>query len=286
MTVSKVSHPVLPDDPQASLRLELVGQLVAAQFALEGALAEFTGNSGALGQAQLQLSMLVALRQQIGTASPASLSAMSNEIFGAVAQAQGIIQQGRANLANSEASSASNTAKARQALQSMADDLFGKKLLDPYLHFASAEEEAAYRKREQERSIAYDDEIAKQTAEGNRRAASILQSQLADAKAHGANRSPDMAAIEQQLGDLIIISSATLLLTLAVRRFFLGGCEVQIGIKQFLAEQVVCHRLQRLPRFGGVAGAARLAIGEIGAPLLNNALGLGHSGNNLVAHGR
>lgn len=181
----------------------MLGQLVAAQFELEGALAEFTGNSGALGQVQLQLqlSMLVVLRQQIGTASPATLSAMSNEIVGAVTQAQGLVQQARANAANGEASAASNTAKARQLMQSVADDLFRQKLLDPYLHFATAEDEAAYRKREQDRSIAYDDEIAKQTAEGNRRAASILQSQLADAKAHGADRSPDMAAIERQLAE-------------------------------------------------------------------------------------
>lgn len=201
MTVSKVDHPVLPDDPQASLRLELVGQLVAAQFALEGALAEFAGNSGALGQAQLQLTMLATLRQQIGTASPATLSAMSNEIVAAVAQTQSVIQQGRANLANSESSSASGTAKARQLMQSVADDVFRQKLLDPYLQFATAEDEAAYRKREQERSVAYDDQIAKQTVEGNSRARSILQSQLADAKAHGAHRSPDMAAIEQQLAE-------------------------------------------------------------------------------------
>lgn len=195
MTVSEVGHPATPDDPQASLRLELVGQLVAAQFALEGALAELVGNSAALGQAQLQLAMLATLRQQIGTASPATLYAMSNEIVAAVAQTQSVIQQGRANLTNSEASSASSTAKARQLVQSVADDLFRQKLLDPYLEFSSAKDEEEYRKREKGRNEQVDRAMALRTPEGNRRAVELVQEQLRDAGAHGADRSPEFGRL-------------------------------------------------------------------------------------------
>lgn len=199
MTVSKLGHPMLPDDPQASLRLELVGQLVAAQFALEGALAQFAGNSGALGQAQLQLTMLATLRQQIGNASPATLSAMSNEIVAAVAQAHSVIQQGRANLANSEASSASTTANARQVVQSVADDVFRQKLLDPYLEFSSAEDEEEYRKREQARDAEVKRLLALDTPEANKRAVALLDQQLTDAENHGAGRSADIANMRQRL---------------------------------------------------------------------------------------
>ena len=199
MTVSKVGHPATPDDPQASLRLELVGQLVAAQFALEGALAELAGNSGALGQAQLQLAMLATLRQQIGTASPATLSAMSNEIVAAVAQAHSVIQLGRANVANSEASSASTTAKARQLVQSVADDIFRQKLLDPYLEFGSAKDEEEYRKREKERDAEVKRLLALETPEASRQAVALLDQQLADAENHGAGRSPDFANLRQRL---------------------------------------------------------------------------------------
>ena len=199
MTVSKLGHPATPDDPQASLRLELVGQLVAAQFALEGALAEFAGNSGALGQAQLQLTMLATLRQQAGTASPATLSAMSNDIVAAVAQAHSVIQQGRANLANSEASSASTTARARQLAQSVADDVFRQKLLDPYLEFSSVEDEEEYRKREKARDAEVKRLLALDTPETNRRAVALLDQQLTDAENHRAGRSPDFANMRQRL---------------------------------------------------------------------------------------
>ena len=71
-------------------------------------------------------------------------------------------------------------------------------MLDPYLQFASAEEEEAYRKREQERKDAYDRELAKQTLDGNSKAAKIAQEQLRDAGAHGADRSRDFAGMVQR----------------------------------------------------------------------------------------
>jgi hypothetical protein len=198
MTASNSDHPVAPDDPQASLRAELLSQISAAQFALESALAEFSEMGRALGQTQSQLATLAALRQQIGIASPVMLSNMSAEIGAAVAEVQNTIQLARDSASNGEGSSASIAAKARQAMESLGEDLFRRNLLDPYLRFESADDEAGYRRREEENRAAYEHELAKNTPEGNRRAAEILSSQVEDARRHGAEASPDFDDISRR----------------------------------------------------------------------------------------
>lgn len=200
MTV-ELGQATLSPDPLASQRTELIGQLVASQFAIEAALAALTtvgGDTAVAGEMQAQLSLLSELRQQIGSASGTALTALRNDVTAAAGSASSIVQQARnaANAAGLAASEKLLTAQqARHAIRAVGQDLFDRHVLDPYLQFASEEDEKAYRKREEERRIAYERELAKHTEEGDRRAAEIIKTQLLDAKAHGADASPDFASL-------------------------------------------------------------------------------------------
>lgn len=94
MTVSGPDHPAT-DDPQASLRIELLGKLVAAQMALEKVASELSRNGASTSAADSQLSLLAGLQTSIATASAASLSAMSGAIAAAVAQSKTLADQAR-----------------------------------------------------------------------------------------------------------------------------------------------------------------------------------------------
>lgn len=85
------------------------------------------------------------------------------------------------------------TSKTRRTIQNVADELFEQKKLDPYLQFASAEDEAEYRKREAARKAYIDAELGKGTPQGALNAANASKEQLEDAGNHGADRSPDFA---------------------------------------------------------------------------------------------
>ena len=191
-------------DPLASQRTELIGQLVASQFAIEAALAEHVaagGNTATSGELRSQLTLLSDLRQQIGSASGTNLATLRSEVIAATGSAFAIVQQARtaasaASLALS--AQAMTPQQARQAIQSVGHDLFDRHVLDPYLQFRDAEDEAAYRKREQENAEALKRALALRTPEGDRRAAAIIDRQLDDAEAHGAAASPDFAALRER----------------------------------------------------------------------------------------
>lgn len=201
MTVER-GQATLPPDPLASQRTELIGQLVASQFAIEAALADLVaagGDSAVAGELRSQLASLSDLRQQVGSAPATTLAALRSEVTAAAGNASTIVQQARAAAA-AAAGQASSTQpmtpqQARQAIQSVGHDLFDRHVLDPSLKFTDAQDEAAYRKREEERRIAYERELEKHTVEGDRNATTIVKSQLADAKAHGADRNPEFASL-------------------------------------------------------------------------------------------
>jgi hypothetical protein len=200
-TTVETGQATLSPDPLASQRTELIGQLVASQFAIEAALAGLItagADAAVAGEMRSQLALLSELRQQIGSAAGAALTALRNDVTAAAGSASSIVQQARAaaNAASMAASEKLMTAQeARHAIQAIGHDLFDRHVLDPYLQFRSEEDEKAYRKREEERRIAYERELAKNTEEGDRSAAEIIKTQLVDAKAHGANASPDFASL-------------------------------------------------------------------------------------------
>src|SRR5690349_326805 len=86
-------HPTTSDDPQASLRAELLGQLVAAQFDLENTLAELNRSDAPADAVRSSLQTLGDLQRQVGTASPAFLNLLRSEIVAGAASAHATAQQ-------------------------------------------------------------------------------------------------------------------------------------------------------------------------------------------------
>lgn len=156
-----------------------------------------TGDAKMLSESNAQLQLLSALQRQIGTASLATLSGMRAEIGGAVSAAQTIAQQSRtaAGADDKMINLREVTGTTREAIAKVADEVFGKKKLDPYLQFNSPDDEAEYRKREAERQAYIERELAKGTPEGALNASNATLAQLQDARDYGADRSPDFARL-------------------------------------------------------------------------------------------
>lgn len=123
-----------------------------------------------------------------------SLVSIRAEVAAFVAAAQVIANQAVASAATAQTAEAAlhlASEAARREATSFVEDFYEKKIFDPFLGFASAEDEAAYRKREVERERAIKEALAEGTPAGNLRANQLAIDQLKDAGAHGADQSPD-----------------------------------------------------------------------------------------------
>jgi hypothetical protein len=158
MTDYDENRPASPDDfPLASQRAEFLGQLVAAQFDLEAAVADLM-RDGAPASAVLdgrnQLATLNALRQQVASADMKSLAAMRGDIATVVASCQATVRQAEqsASISGAQAATlASAQQTAREAVGTFEDAYFKQHKFDRYLQFMSKEDEKAFREREAER---------------------------------------------------------------------------------------------------------------------------------------
>lgn len=198
-TVSE-GHAAKPHDPQASLRTELLGQLVAAQFDLEAAIADLTRDgapASAILDSRNQLGGVLALRQKVAAAGVGSLASMRSEIAAMVASSQSAAQQTRTAGDTANASNISNLAQnTRTAVN---DAMRGMKDFEPYLHFTNAQDEADYRRREDERRSYIAAEQANGTPLGDLNAGGAAVGQMTDAAAHGAAQSPEFQQRWQKL---------------------------------------------------------------------------------------
>jgi hypothetical protein len=86
---------------------------------------------------------------------------------------------------------ASTSAVTRDDVLSLSKDFYTDHLFDKYLHFASAEDEADYRRRTAAMQAYIAKEMARGTPEGNLNAGGCMASQLLEADTHGAGKSPD-----------------------------------------------------------------------------------------------
>jgi len=201
VTVSE-GQPTLSVDPEASLRAELLGTIAGAQFDIDNAIAELARSGADTSALTNQRQSLQQLQKQVGSASFATLAGLRAEIAGAVAATQTLAEQGRvtATTAGQAAAEALATASANSRAQvtSIMRDMHR---FDPYLHFASAEDEAAYRKREAERRAEIEAALAKATPESTLKASGLTLGQLLDAKAHGADESPEFDATFNKAAD-------------------------------------------------------------------------------------
>ena len=153
---------------------------------------ELGGNSAAISEGLAQLQVLASLQRQIGTASPSALATIRGEIAAVVSQANSAMQQGRtaatAELVTEEADVATLAATSRAQVTAIMRDMHR---FDPYLSFASPEDENAYRQREADRLAYIAAEQAKGTPQGDLNAAGGAVGQMVDAAAHGAGNSPE-----------------------------------------------------------------------------------------------
>lgn len=129
------------------------------------------------------------------------LASIRAEVAAFVAAAQVIANQAVASAATTQTAEAAlhlaNEA-ARREVTSFVEDFYEKRIFDPFLRFASAEDEAAYREREEERKREIKEALALGTPEGTLKANLLSRDQLLDAGAHGADRSPDYAPMLAQ----------------------------------------------------------------------------------------
>lgn len=198
MTVSEGQQHLV--DPEASLRAELTGAIAAAQIDIANAIAELARSGADSAALANQGQALQQLQRTIGSANLGSLLALRGEVAATASSATNMASQAISSATNSAAANANLTPaeRARASIEALNRDLFENRVLDPYLHFNSPEDEEAYRKRERERKEEIDRAMALGTPEGLRRAAQLQQDQLRDAGAHGADRSPDYAGMVQR----------------------------------------------------------------------------------------
>lgn len=144
--------------------------------------------------AQNQLSRLGGLHQRIEQMHGGGLAAIRAEVMATVAASQAMSQQARTSTVSAQAAEAALHAASEEAHRNVTTfmhDFYERKIFDPYLRFASPEEEEAYRKRETERERAIKTALAEGTPQGNLRANDLAIAQLEDAGAHGADASPE-----------------------------------------------------------------------------------------------
>ena len=198
----------LAADAEASLRQTLAGQLAGAQAKLSANLIELRRGSGAdaglIAQGDAQLGALLALKSQLDHASPAALAMIRSDIAACVAAAATTSQQAQAvtAAATGTASLTAASEAARAEVASVDDDLFKRRIFDPYLRFGSKADEDAYRRREEQRETQIKAAQSENTPQGTLRAANLTIDQIDDAGAHGASRSPEFAAHRKAVVDV------------------------------------------------------------------------------------
>lgn len=156
----------------AGLQSELSG--VAAE--LSGAISDL---QSALQSGTVRAADLMAIKSIVQSGSVASILSQAS------AQAASQVS------AQAAATVAATAADTRRETQTLAQDVFEKKIFDRYLHFSSPEDQAEYRKREAEAKRYIDAQLARKTPEGDLNAGGGMIGQMLDAHAHGAGDSPD-----------------------------------------------------------------------------------------------
>ena len=150
-------------------------------------------DAASIAQGTDQLQVIASLMRNVGTASPGNLAAFREQVATVIAQSTAAVSAARdaAAATMSAGEVARISAETRRQTEELSRDMYERRIFDPYLKFASAEEEDAYRRREAEAKRYMDAELAKGTPEGDLNAAGAAQGQMLDAAAHGAADSPE-----------------------------------------------------------------------------------------------
>jgi hypothetical protein len=154
-------------------------RLAAAAAQVGGAIARLSGAMNS-PSGSLQASDLTALESAVQSADIGSLAAEAS-VPGSVTPAT----------ATATANLAAASAAERADVQGLSQDVFERHIFDRYLHFSSAQDEAAFRLHEATVKKYVAVQLARNTPEGNLNAGGGIASYMLDADAHGAGASPD-----------------------------------------------------------------------------------------------
>lgn len=180
----------------------MTGALAAAADQLQAAIANLAASgSPDVAACRAKLAEIVALKQGVAVASPASLATLSGQIAAVADAAKSSAQEALTQANGGSAQMNQLTTAQATARAAVGVVMAGMKDFDPYLKFASPGDEAEYREREKQRQEQIAREQAKQTPEGDLNAITIAKDQMADAGVHGAARSPEFASRNQALDD-------------------------------------------------------------------------------------
>lgn len=146
VTVSEGPQSIV--DPEASLRVELIGAIAAAQADIANAIAELARSGADSSALAAQTQALQQLQRTVGDANLGGLLALRGEVAATATNASNLAHQAVSTAASSSAAHGHMTPaeRARANIEALHRDLFEKRVLDPYLQFKSPEEEEAYRK--------------------------------------------------------------------------------------------------------------------------------------------
>jgi hypothetical protein len=131
------------------------------------------------------------------------LSAMRGEVAAFIAASQALAQQAKSTetslVESAQAALCAASLASRNSVTGFMHDYYDQRIFDRYLRFNSAEDEAEYRRREEERKRDIEKAMAERTPQGDLRANQLAIDQLKDAGVHGADRSPQYKAKLDQL---------------------------------------------------------------------------------------
>lgn len=198
MTQSESNQHAKHADSEGTLRVAMLGKVLAAQAELAAVISELRAegnvgdNASLIGTYDSQLGSLRALQLSVSSASSDDLAALRREVASTVESSRAAVQQGRSTASASTSASLETSSHAtRREVESLKSDLFERRIFDSRLQFKSTEDEAAYRRREAENRRYIEQQLGANTPEGNLNAAGASAGQMLDAHAHGAGTSPE-----------------------------------------------------------------------------------------------
>jgi hypothetical protein len=237
--------------------------------------------SGAIGELSLALNSPGTLHQINLTALEGLVHSAETSALITEASAQ---TKGSAALAEAVVTASAAT---RLEAQTQAGDMFGRHIFDAYLHFDSAEDEEAFRRREAEAQKYIAAQLARHTPEGDLNAGGGVLGHMLDLHAHGAGDSPEFmrrwdAMVEKTQSQRAAMHAAGQSteeydhnLTVSARRFLkaqhLSDAEIDDrlaetsssldAVKPFLANDHVSRAMENRNRHAG--DIARTAIAPL-----------------------
>jgi hypothetical protein len=164
--------------------LSLAAGNAPAQANLTSSAAQVAGAIAQLARAMsspesLQAADLAALESAVQSADAGSLSSETSPAA-----------QGGSTAAVAAAAASAAT---RADVESLSHDVFDQHIFDRYLHFSSAQDEAAFHAHSAAVKTYVKGQLARGTAEGNLNGGGGMMDAMMDAHAHGAGDSPDFA---------------------------------------------------------------------------------------------